>query len=171
MGNFNRMINIFFILYKDYSYYIIFIIIMDENKELLENLSKSQLPELPDWQKNLWIGLIYKNAKESWPHENIIKEYIFLRDEHYKLKKKYDDIKESGMKYIKLEENLLSLKSEINLLKHENESLKSENIEKTSSYNKIKAENNNLLNSMLKSKKLEAELQNKIFDLELKLKK
>jgi hypothetical protein len=141
---------------------------MDLEKELLLDLSIIK-KNIPEWQKQLWIELMQKTAKETWSYEKIIKEYSNLRQEHYKLQEQYEKIKDSGSKNIKMEENILDLKSENNFLKSENNSLKNENIQIKLFYEKIKDENTNLLNSLLKAKELEAELQNKIFELEMKI--
>jgi hypothetical protein len=146
---------------------------LDQHKNNLVELSLSNktILNLPSWQKQLWIELIQRNAKESWPYETIIKEYTILRDDYCKLQEQYEKIKDSGTKNVKLGENVLSLQSEIIALKCDNESLKRENIEKHILYEKIKEENSNLLNSILKAKEIEALLQNKILDLEIQIQK
>jgi hypothetical protein len=139
-----------------------------QKNNLIElSLSNKTISNLPSWQKHLWIELMQRNAKESWPYETIIKEYTKLREDYYKLQEQYEKIKDSGSKNTQLGETLLSLQSEIISLKRDNESLKRENIERHIFYEKTKDENLSLLNSILKAKETEAQLQNKILELEM----
>jgi hypothetical protein len=170
------LLNILFFDILKY-YFLLYINNMSFNQsktnliELTLSNNNRTITNLPLWQKQLWVELIQRNAKESWPYEMIIEEYNALRENYRKLEEQYDKIKDSGEKNVKLGDSITLLENNIEILKADNESLKRENIEKQKSYEKIKEENANLLNSIIKAREIEAFLQNKILELEIQIQK
>lgn len=143
---------------------------MENKKKLIDMfLPNKEIERIPDWQKQLWMELISRNAKESWPYEKIINEYSALRESYCNIQNQYEKIKDSGEKNVVLNENISQMKSKINEIIMENKSLRNENQEMKINHNKIIEENSDLLNQILKAKDIEAELQDKILELESKL--
>jgi hypothetical protein len=144
--------------------------INNNKKKMIDTfLPYKEIEKIPEWQKQMWIELMSRNAKESWPYEKIINEYTALRESYYNIQDQYEKIKDSGEKNVILNDNISTIKNKFNEIKMENESLRKETGEIKLCCEKIKNENAELLNQLLKAKDIEAELQDKILELESKL--
>lgn len=144
--------------------------LIENKKKMIDMfLPHKEMERIADWQKQIWMELLSRNAKESWPYEKMIEEYSALRESYYNIQEQYEKIKDSGERNIVLNENINNMKKKINEMVMENQSLRNENNEMKNNHNKLKDENNNLLNQVLKAKDVEAELHDKILELESKL--
>ena len=141
----------------------------EQKIKTLENISLPHIyngENIPEWQKRLWVETIQRNAKDAWAYEKIVKEYINIREKYYDLNEKFENLKDIGTKYNKMEETLADMKKINRELKAENECLQTDNKEKTLQFDKLKNENTNLIESLLQANEKEVELQNKIIELE-----
>lgn len=144
---------------------------MDYDKKYIDSLSNitfDNINVIPDWKKELWVNLIKKEAEENWIYEKLAVEYEKLFEKYILLKNENNELIKCRQRFFDLNIEIETLKRENNKLKNENISIMSENIEKNKSFSKLKDDNEKLIESLLESKEKESELQNKIFELEMR---
>lgn len=144
---------------------------MENNKkyiDIIANITFDNINIIPDWKKELWINLIKKETEEDWIYEKIVVEYEKLFENYILLKNENNELISCRKKFFDLNIEIETLKKENNKLKNENTSLMSENIEKNKFFSKLKDDNDKLIETLLESKEKESELQNKIFELQMR---
>lgn len=107
---------------------------------MIMNVENMKYNDIPEWKKNLCVNYICRNAKETWGFEKIVNEYS-------KLQMMYDKLENEYLKVMNI--NINEIQKMNTLLKEENDSLRDEINEKNIICDKLKLENDNLINTII----------------------